>query len=87
MRRFFFFFRGVKMSRISIDRMEDDIAYLDVDGEIIEFPVSALPEGSREGDMLAFTKIDASEVIAEAKERISRLTSMSKSANSGEIDI
>ena len=31
------------MSRISIDRMEDDIAYLDVDGEIIEFPVSALP--------------------------------------------
>ena len=75
------------MSRISIDRIEDDIAYLDVDGECIEFPASALPEGSREGDMLAFTIVDSSAVIAEAKDRISRLQKMSKSADTCEMDI
>jgi hypothetical protein len=75
------------MSRIAIDRMEDDIAYLDVDGEIIEFPVSALPEGSKEGDMLQFVQIDASEVIAEAKDRICRLQAMSKTSGTSEIDI
>ena len=75
------------MSRISIDRMEDDIAYLDVDGEIIEFPVSALPDGSKEGDMLQFVQVDASEVIAEAKERICRLQAMSKTNDTGDIDI
>ena len=62
---------------IAIDQIEDDLAMLDVDGEIITFPVEALPEGAKEGDLLAFIRIDPSEILAQAQERIDRLQAMS----------
>ena len=44
---------------IVIDRIEEDLAILDVDGEIIEFPLEALPENSKEGDLIAFVKLNS----------------------------
>ena len=71
---------------IAIDQIEDEYAMLDVDGEIITFPVEALPEGAKEGDLLAFIRIDASEILAQATERLERLQQMSPNT-SDEIDI
>lgn len=71
--------------RITIDRLYDDIAYLDVDGKIIEFPRAALPAECREGDLLGFTVLDASEILKEGQDRITRLQAMSGS--SGDLDI
>ena len=66
---------------IVIDRIEDGLALLDVDGEIIEFPLETLPEGSKEGDLLAFIRIDASEILAQATERLERMQAMSQNTS------
>ena len=65
---------------IVIDRIEEGIALLDVDGEIIEFPIEALPEDAKEGDLIAFVKVDNSELLSQAKERIERMKSMSQTS-------
>ena len=69
--------------RITIDRMDDGIAVLDVGGEMIDFPVAALPEGAKEGDVLSFVKVDASKIIKDAQNRINRMRSASQ-ANAGD---
>jgi len=73
--------------RITIDRIDDGIAVLDVGGESIDFPVAALPEGAKEGDVLSFVKVDASEIIAAANDRMSRMKNMSKVSDSDSFDI
>lgn len=65
---------------IVIDRIEDDLAILDVDGEIIEFPLKALPDNSKEGDLIAFVKLDNSELLQQAKDRIEKLKAMSQTS-------
>lgn len=37
---------------IVIDRIEGDVAVLEVDGRSVDFPTSALPEGAVEGSVL-----------------------------------
>ena len=71
--------------RITIDRIDDGLAVLDVNGESIEFPVAALPEGSKEGDVLSFVKVDASEIIQAANDRINRMKSKSSGNDTFEI--
>ena len=61
---------------IIVDRIEGDIAILEVEGNRIDFPLAALPEGTKEGDGLAFTKIAAPSGEAEA--RIERLKKSAK---------
>ena len=39
---------------ISVDRIEGTIAIVEVYGETIEIPVSALPDGTKEGAVLRF---------------------------------
>ncbi len=73
--------------RITIDRIDDGIAVLDVGGESIDFPLAALPEGSKEGDVLSFVKVDASEIIAAANDRMSRMKNMSRVSDSDSFDI
>lgn len=73
------------MLRIVIDRMEDDLAYLDIDGESYEFPVCALPQGAKEGDLIGLTILDNSEIIKEGQERINRLEAMSQTTGSSDI--
>lgn len=71
--------------RIVIDRMSDGIAYLDVDGQIIEFPSAALPAEAKEGDLLGFVILDNSEILKEGQDRLARLEAMSNL--SGDFDI
>lgn len=71
--------------RIVIDRMSDGIAYLDVDGQIIEFPSVALPAEAKEGDLLGFVILDNSEILKEGQDRLARLEAMSNL--SGDFDI
>ena len=71
--------------RITIDRIDDGLAVLDVNGESIEFPVAALPQGSKEGDVLPFVKVDASEIIQAANDRINRMKSKSSGNDTFEI--
>ena len=72
---------------IVIDRIEDDIALLDIEGEIIEFPAEALPENAKEGDLLGFVILDNSELMAKASERIERMKAMSGNQNDNTFDI
>ena len=73
--------------RITIDRIDDGIAVLDVGGETIDFPVAALPEGAKEGDVLSFVKVDASEIIKDGQNRINRMRSMSQTNSGSSFDI
>ena len=71
---------------IVIDRIDDEIAVLEFDGQMIEIPSSVLPEGCKEGDILGFVRLDNSEILQEGKDRLARLTSMSN-MGSGDIDL
>lgn len=71
--------------RITIDRILDGVAYLDVETQIIEFPSAALPEGAKEGDLLGFVLLDNSEIIKEGRDRLARLEAMSNL--NGDLDI
>ncbi len=62
---------------IVIDRIEDDIAYLEVAGEMMEFPVSELPENAKEGDILGFVLMDHSEITKKGQERLDRMSAAS----------
>jgi len=46
-------------SRIVVDRIEDGTAVLDVNGQTFDLPVSALPDGAREGSVLQLTLVAA----------------------------
>lgn len=71
---------------ISIDRINDDIATLDIDGDMVDIDVSLLPAGAKEGDLLGFVVLDSSAVLASAKERISRMQNASHMSG-GSLDI
>ncbi|MFY2561349.1 DUF3006 domain-containing protein [Corallococcus terminator] len=55
------------MSRASLDRIEDDVAVLIVDGREVTRPRSSLPPGAREGDVL---NLETMQVDAEATEAL-----------------
>jgi hypothetical protein len=55
------------MTRATLDRIEDDVAVLVVEGRQVTRPLSALPEGVREGDVL---DLDTLEVDREATEAL-----------------
>ena len=55
------------MPRATLDRIEEDLAVLVVDGRELTRPLSALPEGVREGDVV---DLDTLEVDREATEAL-----------------
>lgn len=61
---------------IVVDRIEGDVAVLEIDGKRIDVPLSALPPGTKEGDelVLSLQKVSASD----AKERLERLKKTAK---------
>lgn len=71
---------------ISIDRINDDIATLDIDGEMVDIQTSLLPSGAKEGDLLGFVVLDSSKVIASAKDRIARMQAASNT-DTGSFDL
>lgn len=60
---------------IVVDRLEGDRAVLEVDGELIDFPASALPPGTREGAVLVLraSPADTARRLDEARARLERL--------------
>ncbi len=60
--------------KITVDRIEGDRAVLELAGDKIEHvdvPLSALPAGVREGQVLTFVAADAS--LTDAEARLARL--------------
>ena len=70
---------------IVIDRLSDNVAVLEFDGQMIEVPRSVVPADCKEGDILGFTKLDNSEVLKKGADRLSRMRAAS--ATSGDIDL
>lgn len=62
---------------IVVDRIEADRAILEVGGETVELPVSALPAGAGEGTVLAFVIQDAAALRADAQARLDRMAAAS----------
>jgi hypothetical protein len=60
---------------IVIDRIEGKIAILEIDGETVEFPASALPDDAHEGDVLRIERCDSvgTNLQRENEERLKRL--------------
>ena len=60
---------------IVVDRIENSIAILEVEGETVEVPVAVLPNGAQEGSILEFTLCDdqGTELQRENEERLARL--------------
>lgn len=57
---------------ITIDRIEDDVAVLDLgDGRTVDVPLALLPDGCQEGDGLSFVRRPVDP--AEAEARLARL--------------
>lgn len=71
--------------RISVDAIDDDIARLDIGGQIMDFPTKALPEGCKEGDILAFIILDATQVLKDGHDRIQRM--LGNNASGGDFDL
>lgn len=59
----------------SIDRIEGDYAVLEQDGVLTNVPLSELPEGVREGDLLVPTQDGWAECPAAAEEHRRRIVS------------
>ena len=59
---------------IVIDRIEGNRVVLVVAGEAVELPVSVLPEGASEGDILTLEMGDQRALRTAAEERLSRLS-------------
>lgn len=55
-----------------LDRVEGDIAVLLVEGQTVELPASALPEGASEGEAFALTSLGRPSTSA-AEDRLARL--------------
>jgi hypothetical protein len=70
---------------IVVDRIEGDVAVLEIGGRRVDVPRAALPEGTKEGDRLAFARLPA-EDDADAKARLARLKNRTPQG-SGPIDL
>ena len=58
---------------IVVDRIEGDRAVLEIDGEGVVIPASALPAGAGEGAVLILSLGDSAAVLAEGEARLKRL--------------
>ena len=56
---------------IVVDRIEDDVAVLEIGGRTVDVPLNDLPPGVKEGDRLTFQIAPADTTEAEA--RLARL--------------
>ncbi|WP_164010069.1 DUF3006 domain-containing protein [Pyxidicoccus trucidator] len=80
------------MTRATLDRIEDDVAVLVVEGRQVTRPLSALPEGVREGDVLDLDTLqvdrEATEALrAEVREARTRAKQGKKPPPSGDFDL
>ena len=62
-------------SRITIDRIENNLAVVESGEDYFSIPLSLLPAGAKEGDSytITFASIDSTNAKKEAQERLDRL--------------
>ncbi len=66
---------------LRVDRIEDDWVVLEVgEGRRVDVPLSAFPEGLKEGEGLVLVKTNDTAALASAKERIERLRRRARGA-------
>jgi hypothetical protein len=63
---------------IVIDRLEGDIAVLEIQGQTWQIPRAVLPHGAQEGDVLELVKGSNAALKARAQDRQDRLSAQSK---------
>ena len=66
---------------ITVDRFEGDRAVIEVDGEMINIPMTALPVNLKEGDSVEFVIVANDNAIAEEESRLKRLQASSPQGN------
>lgn len=71
---------------VTVDRMEGDVAVLEVMGRFVDWPMGALPPGCHEGDRLRVTMTAEDPELDEASARLARLRAAS-SDEDDEIDL
>ncbi len=69
---------------MTVDRIEGDMAVIEVEGRLIDFPLHALPSGVKEGDTLVMSILPPDPRDAEA--RLQRLKARSPQG-AGTIDL
>jgi hypothetical protein len=69
---------------IVVDRIEGERAVLEGGGERFELPASLLPPGTREGDVLTFTRLSPD--LSAARARLDRLRARDP-GGSGPVDL
>ena len=72
--------------RIVIDSICDDVARVEFDSVMADIPRALLPADCKEGDVLTFVKGDNSQILADGRDRLSRMSSMSGNM-SGDIEL
>ena len=70
---------------VVVDRIEGDLAVLEIAGATFDWPLAALPPGTREGSRLSVTFAPVPSDLDAAKERIDRLAA--KGPKSDDIDL
>lgn len=80
------------MTRATLDRIEDDVAVLVVEGRQVTRPLRELPEGVREGDVLDLDTLEVDREATEAlrarvREARQRSTRGKKPPPSGDFDL
>ena len=68
-----------------VDRVEGDLAVLEVDGRTVDWPLALLPEGTAEGTALSFEVAIASASVDDAAARLARLRA--RTPQSGDVDL
>ncbi len=61
---------------IVVDRIEGDVAVLEIGGRTVDVPLAELPAGVKEGDRLSF-RVEAPDTSA-AEDRLARLRAKTK---------
>lgn len=60
-------------TRIVVDRVEGELAVLQIGGKTLDVPVSLLPEGAGEGSVLVLALSDTSRERADMADQLGRL--------------
>lgn len=72
---------------VTVDRFEGDIAVLEVEGRLVDWPRAALPPGCEEGARLRLSLTAEDPSLDEASARLARLRAASDDETDDEIDL
>jgi hypothetical protein len=68
----------VKKCVLTIDRIEGEIAVVEIGGRRVDVPVAGLPDGTREGDRFELVPVEAETQKDEEMDRLARLKSRTR---------